>query len=53
MLKNKHTRHTTTFLMIALASTLLFAASNTHSTPVVWVLLAVVILANLINLLNA
>ena len=51
MLKNKITRHTFTFLMIALASTLLFPASNTSSSPIIWALLVVVIIANLINLL--
>jgi len=51
MLKNKLTRHTYTFLMIALASTLLFPTSNTSSTLVIWALMVVIITANLINLL--
>jgi len=51
MLKNKLTRHSYTFIMIVLASILLFPASNTLSTPIIWALLVVVIVANLINLL--
>ena len=51
MLKNKLTRHASTFVMIILASALLFPASNAVTTLFIWILLAVIIASNLINLL--
>jgi len=50
MLKNKLFRHTTTFILIVLASTLLFPISQFGTTLAIWTLLSVIIAANLINL---
>ena len=52
MLKNKLTRHTATFIIIALASALMYPAMQRGLTIGVWLLLAFILAANLLVLVT-
>jgi len=50
MLKNKFNRHTTAFLMITMASILLYPVAQAGMASATWLLLGLVILAAILTL---
>jgi hypothetical protein len=50
MLNNKLFRHTLSLVLLVLASAMLFPAAQAGSTLTIWGLVAIAVIANLINL---
>ena len=50
MLKNKFNRHTTAFLIVTLASTLLYSTAQARLATAIWLLLGMVVLAAILTL---
>ncbi len=50
MLKNKYSRHSLAFCAIIIGSILLYPAARWELTPLVWVLLGMILAANLLAL---
>ena len=53
MFKDKFTRQTLSFVVMALASALFYPAAQNGWNPVIWFLLALIAAANLLTLLIA
>lgn len=53
MLKTKLSRHTLAFFVIAIASALLYPVAQASLMPLVWVLVAVIVAANILTLFTS
>ncbi len=51
MFKDKFTRQTLSFVLMALASALFYPAAQNGWNPAIWILLALIVAANLLTLL--
>jgi hypothetical protein len=53
MYKTKFSRHTLAFLVIAVASALLYPVAQASLTPLAWALIAVIVAANILTLFTS